>query len=157
MDPANPRNDLVSHFIRLVTELRPSAFVLENVPAMASRQLQDDQDLVPERLRVEMARQGYDTVPASVFNASWFGIPQDRRRLIVVGTLQSIGRRQIAAPTRQVDGVPQAVEVDRLAQAEVAPRERQSRQAIREVGRAPSEDGDFAGDRRAVGGVAQLS
>lgn len=97
MSPEDPRNDLVSHFMRLVAELQPSAFVLENVPAMASRALPNDQVSVPERLRLEMDRRGYDTLPANVLNASWFGVPQDRRRLIVVGI-----RRPISLPVLPV-------------------------------------------------------
>ena len=85
MDPDDPRNALVSQFVRLVAELKPRAFVMENVPAMASCTLPSDVIVVPERLRLDMDKHGYDTLPASVFNASWFGVPQDRRRLIVVG------------------------------------------------------------------------
>src|SRR5919106_1165841 len=85
LDPNDPRNELVVHFARLVAELRPAAFVLENVPAMASRALAGHAETVPEWVRDEMARYGYDTSPARVFNASSFGLPQDRRRLILVG------------------------------------------------------------------------
>src|SRR5438874_1921453 len=33
-DLEDPRNSLVGHFVRLVSELQPRAFVMENVPGM---------------------------------------------------------------------------------------------------------------------------
>ena len=88
LDPEDPRNALVAHFARIVSELRPKAFVLENVPAMASRSLPGLDTPVPSWLAEEMAQHGYVTSAPTVFNASCFGVPQDRRRLIIVGVLE---------------------------------------------------------------------
>ena len=85
LDASDPRNRLVERFVWLVEQLQPRAFVLENVPAMASRVLPRCTRPVPEWLRARLARTGYAVQDAKVLNASRFGVPQDRRRLLIVG------------------------------------------------------------------------
>jgi DNA (cytosine-5)-methyltransferase 1 len=86
-DPEDPRNRLVEEYARLVCALGPSAWVLENVPAMASRSLPgEDSPLVIDWLKERMQRADYKVVASGVLNANRFGVPQDRRRLIAVGT-----------------------------------------------------------------------
>lgn len=87
LNPNDPRNRLVEQFARLVDELRPRAFVLENVPAMASRALPGEDRSVPDWLTDRMRRIGYEVGPSMALNASNFGVPQDRRRLVIVGVL----------------------------------------------------------------------
>jgi DNA (cytosine-5)-methyltransferase 1 len=94
LNPNDPRNRLVEQFVRLVLELKPRAFVLENVPAMASRALPGEQSPVPEWLAGRMERAGYVVGSPMTLNASRFGVPQDRRRLLIVGTT-----RPYSAPT----------------------------------------------------------
>lgn len=89
-NPNDPRNRLVEQFVRLVLALKPRAFVLENVPAMASRLLPGEQSPVPEWLAGRMERVGYDVGAPMMLNASRFGVPQDRRRLLIVGTARPV-------------------------------------------------------------------
>lgn len=80
------RNDLIFHFFRLVNELRPDHFVMENVPGMQSgahRALLSD--LVE---RFEAAR--YVVQPARILNAAHYGVPQDRRRLFLIGSREGL-------------------------------------------------------------------
>lgn len=95
LSPNDPRNRLVEQFVRLVIELRPGAFVLENVPAMASRALPGERVTVPEWLTHRMDRSGYEVAAPWTLNASRFGVPQDRRRLLIVGM-----RRPTALPSQ---------------------------------------------------------
>lgn len=85
MDPKDPRNELIEHFVRLVIALSPRAFVLENVPAMATRTLPSDDRPVPQWITARMRRAGYAVAPPRILNASNYGVPQDRRRLVMVG------------------------------------------------------------------------
>jgi DNA (cytosine-5)-methyltransferase 1 len=85
MDPKDPRNELVEHFVRLVIAISPKAFVLENVPAMASRNLPGSDRAAPASITARMRRAGYSVGPPRILNASHFGVPQDRRRLVMVG------------------------------------------------------------------------
>lgn len=73
----DPRNDLVSLVRAFLEELRPKAFVLENVPGLRS----------DERLKelLDLARAAGYAVRSYVVNATEFGVPQGRRRLIVIG------------------------------------------------------------------------
>ena len=81
-DNQDARNSLVGQFARLVTELRPKCFVMENVPGMASG---DTKPLLDQFVRgMEVA--GYRiTKPLRVLDASDFGVPQRRKRLFVLG------------------------------------------------------------------------
>lgn len=87
-DPNDPRNELIRDFARLVKGLRPRAFVLENVPAMASRVLAGTEEVVPSWLAKEM-EPDYLVGEPNIFNAGVYGVPQDRRRLVLVGTRRS--------------------------------------------------------------------
>jgi DNA (cytosine-5)-methyltransferase 1 len=78
----DPRNRLVFHFFRLVTELRPRYFVMENVPGMKI----GGHSSILERLVAEFEEAGYRVVkPVETLNAADFGVPQDRPRVFILG------------------------------------------------------------------------
>ena len=78
----DPRNELVRHFLRLVVELEPRAFVLENVRGLTvgkHRRFLDE-------LASEFQRAGYTVrLPWQVLNARDYNVPQDRQRLFLFG------------------------------------------------------------------------
>ena len=76
----DPRNRLYLDFIRLVKELKPQAFIIENVPGLAS--LFGGQ--IKDRIIKEFNKLGY-TVSAQVLNSSDYGVPQNRKRIVFVG------------------------------------------------------------------------
>ena len=76
------RNALVFQFLRLVVEIRPRYFVMENVPGIASSG--NSRNL--EKLILEFQKAGYSVnIPYRILNAADFGVPQDRRRLFLLG------------------------------------------------------------------------
>lgn len=75
------RNELVLEFERFVRGLQPNAVMLENVPGLAT-------DARLARLTETLATLGYVST-TRVLDASRFGVPQRRRRMILVA-----GRRQ---------------------------------------------------------------
>jgi len=77
----DPRNVLYRQFVRLVGELRPRAYLLENVPRMMSV----DDGKVYAALAASLEVIGYSATPALV-NAATYGVPQLRTRLFVAGT-----------------------------------------------------------------------
>ena len=76
----DPRNRLYLDFIRLVQELKPRAFIIENVPGLGSL----FGGAIKDRILLEFKKLGYE-VNAQVVNAFDYGIPQNRRRIIFVG------------------------------------------------------------------------
>jgi DNA (cytosine-5)-methyltransferase 1 len=90
-DPEDPRNRLVEEFARMVADLGPSAWVLENVPAMARRSLPGEpSQMVVEWIQERLRGDGYEIAASGVLNAAHFGVPQDRRRLIVLGARDGV-------------------------------------------------------------------
>ncbi len=78
----DPRNQLVFHFVRLVDELRPKYFVFENVKGLTVGTHKKFLLEVVEALQAI----GYNILlPWKVLNAAEFGVPQDRRRLFLIG------------------------------------------------------------------------
>lgn len=69
------RNDLLLEFLRLVQTLRPRAIILENVPGLA-----DDRTFQVFCSSLKEMNYGYF---ARVLDASDFGVPQRRRRLVL--------------------------------------------------------------------------
>lgn len=75
------RNGLVSEFARLVGEIRPRWFVMENVPGLVSPAYRP----VLDQLYATMDRHGYAVAQPWVLNARDYGVPQERKRIFVVG------------------------------------------------------------------------
>lgn len=74
------RNNLVFHFYRLVTELNPSYFVMENVPGMVV----GEHKTLLQQLKTQFKTAGY-LVREEILNAANFGVPQKRQRLFLIG------------------------------------------------------------------------
>lgn len=83
----DPRNSLVSHFMRLVRELQPKYFVLENVKGLTiGKHRQFLVEVIEEFKR-------YDYVVKTeyqVLNAANYGVPQSRERLFLIGCRQGL-------------------------------------------------------------------
>lgn len=76
----DPRNELFLSYLRLLSDLRPKAFVMENVPGLLGL---FDGELKDVLLR-EFNHFGY-TVSYQILNAAQYGVPQARKRVFFVG------------------------------------------------------------------------
>ncbi len=78
----DPRNELATHFIRLVAELDANYFVFENVKGLTvGKQIGFLDEIVQE-----FDRFGYAVrLPWRVLNANDYGVPQSRERLFLLG------------------------------------------------------------------------
>jgi DNA (cytosine-5)-methyltransferase 1 len=84
------RNQLVFHYVRIVAELQPKYCVFENVKGLT---LGKHAEFLKE-LIAALGEAGYDvTLPYKVLNAADYGVPQDRKRLFLLGA-----RRGLSAP-----------------------------------------------------------
>ena len=78
----DPRNHLVYHFVRLVSELKPKYFVFENVRGLT---VGEHKKFLAEII-AEFKAKGYKVQEDyQVLNAAHFGVPQDRQRLFLMG------------------------------------------------------------------------
>lgn len=80
------RNYLFEHYLTVVNKYRPKLFVFENVPGILSA----EPNGVPirDKIRQEFDRIGYeiiDDLKKAIVNASDYGVPQNRNRVIIVG------------------------------------------------------------------------
>lgn len=83
----DPRNQLVSHFMRLVKELNAKYFVMENVKGLTLGNHRQFLDEVIESFE----QNGYHIInPYKVLDASNFGVPQHRERLFLIGCRQGL-------------------------------------------------------------------
>lgn len=83
----DPRNSLVFHFIRLVRELQPKFFVLENVKGMT---VGKHKEFIAEIIS-QFSESGYQVnANYQVLNAANYGVPQNRERLFLLGSRQNI-------------------------------------------------------------------
>ena len=82
------RGRLVFDFVRLVKELAPKSFVMENVSAMASWQKGQVIKEIEKEFSSKFSLNGqsfkYD-VTHKTLNAADFGVPQSRKRIFIVG------------------------------------------------------------------------
>jgi DNA (cytosine-5)-methyltransferase 1 len=83
----DPRNALVIDFVRIVSQLKPSYFVFENVKGLTIGRHRKFLDELIEAF----AEVGYDIrKPWRVLDAADFGVPQHRERLILLGARRGL-------------------------------------------------------------------
>ena len=84
---AGERSGLFFEVVRLLAETKAKWFILENVPGLLSSNGGRDLGIVIETL----AELGYG-VAYRILDAQYFGVPQRRRRVFIVGCLGDDGR-----------------------------------------------------------------
>lgn len=79
-DYSDPRNKLWKHYARILEAVQPKSFVIENVPEILK-------SAEFERLKrhVRKLEHSYE-IAYGVLNAAFFGVPQNRKRAIIIGS-----------------------------------------------------------------------
>lgn len=78
----DPRNSLVRDFVRIVKELNADYFVFENVKGLT---VGPHRKFLEELIKT-FESEGYEVrLPWAVLNAASYGVPQDRKRLFLLG------------------------------------------------------------------------
>lgn len=94
----DPRNDLFNHYCRLVTELQPKVFVMENVTGMAKGVMRGRFIEIMNTLK----SMNY-IVKCKQMNAKYYGVPQSRERLIFIGVRKDLKKGPIfPIPTNKI-------------------------------------------------------
>ena len=91
-DPMDARSSLIFEFRRFVQVIKPKYFVMENVPGMLSA---DGCRWVEELIR-QLQSDGYSVSDPTVLNATEFGVPQERKRVFLLGTRTDIFEHLVA-------------------------------------------------------------
>jgi DNA (cytosine-5)-methyltransferase 1 len=84
-DPKDERTKLWRHMLAIVDEVRPRAFLLENVPGLSHKGLAYEKDGEAHGEIVTHFREIGYKLRAAILLAADYGVPQLRRRLFVVG------------------------------------------------------------------------
>lgn len=92
----DPRNTLIYEFLRVVADIKPFAFVMENVPGLAKGIGKTMFEDIVSRLK----KLGYDLV-CKVVDTADYGVPQRRKRLVLIGINNPKNRLIFPKPTNQ--------------------------------------------------------
>lgn len=94
----DPRNKLIFEISRLAEEIMPRAIMMENVPGLTTK----GKDLY-ENLKAKLKDLGYKLDnSAEVLQAADYGVPQERRRLVILAGLEF--EIELPSPTHSKDG-----------------------------------------------------
>ncbi|MFZ6849472.1 DNA cytosine methyltransferase [Undibacterium sp. RuRC25W] len=83
-DPKDPRNSLFEEFIRVGRLLKPEVMIMENVPNLIKARTAEKK-LVVDIIVSELESLGYHA-KYKILEATDYGVPQIRRRLVVIAT-----------------------------------------------------------------------
>lgn len=108
-DKSDPRNMLFGEYVRVISEIKPKYIVLENVEGFVDMQFlgykgltgieYPDGSVTPAILRSELNEIGYDTLEPKILNASDYGVPQRRNRIIFIGFKKGLPAPSYPEPT----------------------------------------------------------
>ena len=87
------RNVLYKHYVKLVRQNKPKAFIGENVKGLLTM----GEGKIIDAIVADFAECGYN-VYCKLLNAKNFGVPQDRERVIIVGFRQDLNVRDFKLP-----------------------------------------------------------
>jgi len=82
------RNYLFESYLTIVEHYKPKAFVFENVPGMLSARPGDGSEKIVDVIHRQFSEAGYvllDDLSNAIIDFTEYGIPQNRKRLIILG------------------------------------------------------------------------
>lgn len=91
------RNFLFESYIKIVSYTKPKFFIFENVEGILSAK--PGNILITDRIRDSFFKIGYD-IPnnlreTALFDLSYYGVPQKRKRIIIFGVRKDLGKEKI--------------------------------------------------------------
>ena len=93
-DPNDKRNQLFREFVSVVCKLQPKFFVMENVPGILTMKSGD----TIKEIIAAFREVGYYVGKPIKLNAEDYGVPQKRRRVFIIGSLNPDVQIQSATP-----------------------------------------------------------
>jgi DNA (cytosine-5)-methyltransferase 1 len=98
------RNVLFKELLKIVSEVRPKVFLMENVKGLLSM---DDGKII-KSIENSFRCEGYN-VKTFVLNAAWFGVPQYRERVFIIGGKDGITPSELQIPYSKEVSVGEAI------------------------------------------------
>lgn len=86
----DPKNQLYNQYIRILRELKPKTFIMENVQGL----IQGEMKLIFKDILQQLKKSGY-IVTAKIMHCEYYNNPTTRKRLIILGTRKDIGIKPI--------------------------------------------------------------
>lgn len=105
----DPRNKLFKEYIRVINDVRPKYVVMENVEGFLDTVFegfigldgeQYKKGKAPSILINEFKKIGYNTIGPKLLNASDYGVPQNRKRMIFIAFLPSCAEPKFPSPLK---------------------------------------------------------
>ena len=79
------RNNLFQHFIKMINDLQPKVFIMENVKGMMQGKMKG----LFNNILIELRKTNYN-VKCKLMNAKYYNVPQSRQRLIWIGVRKDL-------------------------------------------------------------------
>ncbi|KJJ40574.1 hypothetical protein BSBH6_02723 [Bacillus subtilis] len=109
-DKSDPRNMLFREYLRVIKDIQPKYIVMENVTGFMSMQVNPDfksfnnvkyrdDELVSTVVQTELEGFGYTVLKPKILDASDFGVPQRRLRVIVLAYKKDVTPIEYPIPT----------------------------------------------------------
>lgn len=98
----DPRATLYEHFLSYVEDLQPIAFVMENVPEIGRFSGKNVAEEIATAAEKDL---GYVTRYA-LLNAAWYGVPQFRERMFIIGVRREFGLTPSFPPRTHSADIP---------------------------------------------------
>lgn len=142
----DPRNQLIREMLKFVDEFEPTAIMMENVPRLKEHSLF-------KSLCRDLRRRGYE-LTFDVKDAAAYGVPQRRRRLILIGSKKGpiplAEESRVRRTVREVIGKLPAPGTggDALHNIPEKPRSRRVAELIRDIPKDGGSRGDLSQSRQ---------
>lgn len=119
-DASDPRNMLFHEYLRIIKDLAPKYVVMENVTGLLDMQMLDfpsvlgnnvyeGQNLIKDILQLELTGLNYTVLDLQVLNAAYFGVPQQRNRVVFLAYRNDVPALQYPKGTNRVVSVYEAL------------------------------------------------
>lgn len=122
-NPLDARNQLVQSYIKILAQVKPKYFVMENVLGILSAKFVNYQGIklsyinksVIDVLKSEFNEIGYPDVQIKLLDASDYGVPQKRQRVIFLGTRADVKNSLVHPTPRNLTKVSARDAIDDLS------------------------------------------
>jgi DNA (cytosine-5)-methyltransferase 1 len=88
-DTNDPRNSLFMEYVKYLDYFKPKYFIMENVIGILSMKTENNEKVID--IIMSLLSVNYNTIITKLY-ASDFGVPQNRRRTIIIGVRKDLGQ-----------------------------------------------------------------